>query len=200
MGRERSPIFLPIPSGLADMDPSPEKIYILPIGHVGREILEAIAKEVEVRFLRSAVARQALPYPGYAHRKARRQYLAGAFLSRLRTLELPAAHKILGVVDLDLYAPGLNFVFGQASSGGREAIITLPRLRQEFYGPDEDEFLFQKRMLKEAIHELGHTYGLSHCPHPRCVMYFSNSLKDTDLKGRSFCPRCQRVLTESGWG
>ena len=162
--------------------------------------MEAIAKEVEARFLCPVAVAQALPCPGYAYDKARRQYLADAILSHLRTLELLAAHKVLGVVDLDLYAPGLNFVFGQASLRGREAIIALPRLREEFYGLAKDEPLFQERVLKEAIHELGHTYGLSHCPHPRCVMHFSNSLVDTDLKGKTFCSRCQRTLGKSGQG
>ncbi len=65
------------------------------------------------------------------------------------------------------------------------------RLRQEFYGLPRDEDLFRERALKEAVHELGHTYSLGYCPDPTCVMHFSNSLYDTDLKGWSFCSNCQ---------
>jgi archaemetzincin len=34
----------------------------------------------------------------------------------------------------------------------------------------------------EAVHELGHAFGLTHCEKSRCVMHFSNSLQDTDFK------------------
>ncbi|MBI5187681.1 MAG: archaemetzincin family Zn-dependent metalloprotease [Nitrospirae bacterium] len=96
--------------------------------------------------------------------------------------------KVLGIVDHDLYVPQLNFVFGEA--GRKMAVISLTRLRQEFYGLSEDRGLFHKRTLTEAVHELGHTYGLGHCRNPRCVMFFSNSLMDTDRKGPEFCLGC----------
>jgi len=100
--------------------------------------------------------------------------------------------KILGIVDHDLFVPELNFVFGEASS--RAAFISLTRLRQTFYRLPEDQSLFHRRVLTEAIHELGHTYGLGHCGNPRCVMFFSNRLSDTDRKGPEFCPKCGKNL------
>ena len=103
------------------------------------------------------------------------------------SLCLPA-EKWLGVVDVDLYTPGLNFVFGQAQMGGPAAVIALPRLRQGFYGLPDDEALFHQRAVKEAVHELGH------CRNPRCVMSFSNSLHDVDRKERDFCPSCRLKL------
>jgi archaemetzincin len=122
----------------------------------------------------------------------------GEILSHLRRLDMPQAHRLLGLVDQDCYTPGLNFVFGQAMAGGRDAVVALPRLRQEFYGLPEDEVLFKERAIKEAVHELGHTYGLGHCPNSRCVMHFSNSLADTDIKGVSFCRTCRGELDEAG--
>jgi len=74
------------------------------------------------------------------------------------------------------------------------AVIALPRLRQGFYGLPGDEALFHQRAVKEATHELGHTYGLGRCRNPRCVMCFSNSLRDVDRKERDFCPSCRRKL------
>jgi archaemetzincin len=131
-----------------------------------------------------------LDHPAYAYNARRRQYLSSAILKRLRDLTLPDAERCLGIVDLDLYVPDLNFVFGQASLNGHEAVIALPRLRQSFYGLPDDEALFHQRAVKEAIHELGHTYGLRHCPDSLCVMHFSNSLHDTDVKSARFCQRC----------
>lgn len=94
------------------------------------------------------------------------------------------AEKLLGVVDVDLFVLGLNFVFGLAA--GNTAVISLARLRPEYYGEKKNEYLLRERALKEAIHELGHTFGLHHCPDIRCIMHFSNRLEDTDIKGTDF--------------
>jgi archaemetzincin len=88
---------------------------------------------------------------------------------------IPPFEKMLGIVAHDLYVPGLNFVFGEASQ--RVAVISLTCLRQEFYRLPQDQSLFRKRALTETVHGLGHTYGLGHCENPRCVMFFSNSLE-----------------------
>jgi archaemetzincin len=101
---------------------------------------------------------------------------------------------LLGLIDADCYAPGFNFVFGQASEETGVAFVALPRLRQSLHGLTEDEGLLRERTLKEAIHELGHTWGLEHCPNTGCVMHFSNSLIDTDRKGAAFCGLCAELL------
>jgi archaemetzincin len=101
---------------------------------------------------------------------------------------------ILGICDFDAYSSGLNFVFGQASLTGGVAVIYLPRLRQEFWGLGTNTSIFTERVLKEATHELGHALGLNHCPKQSCVMYFSNSLVDTDRKAKDFCNICRNKL------
>ena len=102
--------------------------------------------------------------------------------------------KILVICDMDAYSGELNFVFGEALLGGCIAAIYLPRLRPEFYNLEQDELMFNDRIAKEAIHELGHSFGLFHCNNKRCVMYFSNSLYDTDFKNRTFCKNCKNKL------
>jgi archaemetzincin len=59
-----------------------------------------------------------------------------------------------------------------------------------------DAFIFRERAVKEAVHELGHTFGLGHCPDSSCVMHFSNCLDDTDRKGKEYCPECRAKLRE----
>jgi archaemetzincin len=98
--------------------------------------------------------------------------------------------KILVIFDADAYSYGLNFVLGEAIGNGPIAIIYLPRIKQEFYGLKPNEQMFYERLVKESVHELGHTFGLAHCNNTRCVMHFSNSLQDTDFKKRSFCESC----------
>ncbi len=96
--------------------------------------------------------------------------------------------KVLGIADLDAYVPGLNFVFGEAMLSGGYAVIYLRRLKSIRWGK------YFERALKEAVHELGHTMGLTHCPRRSCVMSFSNSLRDVDNKSFRFCQRCAEKL------
>jgi len=129
-----------------------------------------------------------------AYNPERRQYLSSALLSRL---EPPAGHALLALVDDDLYAPGMNFVFGQADPGAGAALVSIYRLRPERYGRAPDLDLLRRRTLIECIHELGHLAGLGHCARAGCVMRFSNSLQDTDRKGPDFCLRCRQRLLRS---
>jgi archaemetzincin len=130
--------------------------------------------------------------PPEVYQAQRRQYQASAFLAMLA----PGSEhtKLLGITNVDLYAPGLNFVFGEADPTTGRAVISLCRLRQEYYGLPWDNQLFLDRSIKKALHELGHVYGLSHCSDPKCVMHFSNSLSDTDTKQNMFCPSCSNKL------
>ena len=99
---------------------------------------------------------------------------------------------MLAITNSDLFSGNLNFVFGLAQSPGRCAAISLFRLRM---GADEQRF--HRRAVKEAVHELGHTWGLSHCQNPQCVMHFSNSLADTDRKETDWCDICDTKLRKS---
>jgi len=132
--------------------------------------------------------------PRNAFSAKRRQYDSNEILSQLLNLELDAESKLLGVTELDLCVPIFTFVFGSAQVGGRAALVSLCRLRQQFYGLPEDKELFLVRCEKEACHELGHAYGLVHCQSYNCVMHFSNSIEQVDLKPPQFCSSCRELL------
>ncbi len=168
-------------------------ILLVSVGKVDREAIETLKNNLGKVFNREVFIGREMPEPDYAFNKKRKQYLSTAILNTiLEQKEYTSYEKILGIVDHDLYVPELNFVFGEASR--KAAVISLARLRQEFYGLPEDRSLFDKRVLTEAVHELGHTYGLGHCRNPQCVMFFSNSLMDTDRKGPNFCTSCKNML------
>jgi archaemetzincin len=172
-------------------------IVLAPIGDVPTDLLEQIAGQLTGIFNLACPVAAMIPKATRAYDGRRGQYLGDRILAMLARLDMPDAERVLGVIDADCYAPGLNFIFGQASIHGRDAFIALPRLRPSFYGLPDNEVLFSERTLKEAVHELGHTYGLKHCPDRRCVMHFSNSLYDTDVKSQQFCRRCRARLDQA---
>ena len=135
-----------------------------------------------------------LPYSAFNPK--RNQFLGSYFLKDLLNVK-EEGDIVLGIVPYDLYEPDLNFVFGVASPLTKTAVISLYRLHNSFYGFPEDEKLFIERILKEAVHEIGHTLGLGHCPNPKCVMHFSNSIYDTDRKSYYFCPVCYQKVKQA---
>jgi len=143
---------------------------------------------------------ETLVIPEGALDEARAQYRSDVILGSVeeqvsRQTEL---ERILGVVDVDIFVPPLSFVFGEARCPGSAALISLFRLRPEFYRQRPDVEVFLERAEKEAVHEIGHTLGLKHCSNPFCVMHFSNSIFDTDRKQSLFCSRCQRKIESLG--
>lgn len=173
------------------------KIYLIPVGDIEEWILEALSSRVEKNFNCKVEIHKSMTLPRDAFNPERNQYFSSHILNKLHKFMRPDKHeKVLAISDVDLYVPRLNFVFGEAELGGHFAIISLTRLHQSFYSLPENKALFLERTIKEAVHELGHVYGLTHCPDPECVMHFSNSLLDTDQKSASFCSHCQKLLEE----
>ena len=169
-------------------------IALVPVGEIDIKLLDFLKTSLTERFKEEVVIESRIELPESAYNPKRNQYHATPIV-RLISDSISGYNKVLGVIDFDLWVPGLNFVFGEAEGiGGRTCIISLARLRQEFYGLPPDTSLFYERALKEAVHELGHLYGLLHCENPRCVMHFSNSLRDTDYKGSNFCRKCMHKL------
>ncbi len=178
-------------------------ILVVPIGNPGRGLVNRVANFVGdyySQFGLSVRVTESLPEELFsdAYNPGRRQYLGRAFLFPLSKMgDKLKARAVLGVTSLDLYERGLNFIFGLANPGLRAAIISTFRLRPEFYGEAPDRELLHERAIKEAMHELGHVFGLSHCPNRKCVMHFSNSIIDTDVKGPLYCPECRRKLEKN---
>ena len=175
------------------MDSWGAEIKIVPIGAVDRNLLEYLALTLPDRFGGRCVEMSLNLNPKESYDRRRRQYHSTLLLNRLRQAGAADGAKILGVTDLDLFIPVFTFVFGEAQVGGCAALISTRRLRQEFYGLPPDPGLLFARAEKEAVHELGHAFGLAHCRSFDCVMRFSNSVEQVDLRPGHFCQSCEAL-------
>ena len=166
-----------------------KRIILVPLGNIKLDLIEGLKNDLGFFGLDIAVELPE-PEPTYAFDPSRRQYRSTMVLKRLKS-EAMADDLILGIATVDLFSKNLTFVFGEAEIGGDVAVISLARLDQSFYGMKNDSDLLLKRIKKEAIHELGHVFGLNHCDDVHCVMYYSKDLVDTDNKKDDYCDLCR---------
>ncbi len=158
------------------------------LGGLAVRVAETFRMECRVRPERLEVA--------FARDRYRNQYYSTAILQALQPLVETGA-RLLAVTSVDLYVPVLTFVFGEAQLSGLCAVVSLHRLREEFYGLPAREDLMRARLVKEAVHELGHTFGLRHCDDWRCVMTSSHAVERLDVKSADFCVGCGRVVARA---
>lgn len=172
-----------------------KSILLVPLGACDREDLQVTAECIEEQFdLRVRIGEDLGP-PAYALDPVRNQYNSNLILKNLNDVPLPEVLRILGVTSFDLFSPIFSYVFGEAQFGGKCAVISTFRLRGD---PDAGPQLgcppLLNRMEKEAIHELGHTFGLRHCKDPDCVMHYSSGVQCADRKFAFFCPVCLEIM------
>ena len=171
-----------------------QNLVLIPIGTMTQNVADFLSLSLPeilnapCRIMEGEVALE----PFYS--SDRKQYHSTEILRQLLPFAKGKEHHIIGIMDEDLYIPILTFVFGEAQLGGRCALMSGHRLHQEFYGLPQDESLYLHRCEKEAVHELGHTLGLKHCSNFECVMRYSNSVADIDIKRNVFCPSCSEML------
>lgn len=178
------------------MNISSETIVLSPVDPIGEELLRSLAEGIGWAFKLKTCVVTLLDDIEFAFHPGRMQYHSTAILNRLAA-ELPRDQlRVLGLTSYDLFIPILTHVYGEAQLGGRAGIVSTYRL-QEGLDPEPFGQEFQTRVLKEAIHELGHTFDLRHCPDATCIMHYCRSLGDVDRKENRFCRYCQVLLEDS---
>lgn len=120
----------------------------------------------------------------------REQYFSTQIIAEAVKLTDNFNGKIILLTDVDIFVPVLTFIFGEAQLNGKHSILSVCRLHEEFYSGVSDEHLLFERTVKEALHELGHCYGLRHCVDWDCVMHSSPGIEEVDIKGMTFCRNC----------
>ena len=170
------------------------KIGILPIGQIAPRVLFELGHGLANVFpdTVASVLKEVLPIPESSYDRKRKQYNSSLILATIRSFAAKKREfdRFLGVVEVDIFSSGLNYVFGEAFAPGPVGLISLCRLKPQFYSESSNEYVFMWRVMKEAVHEIGHTLGLQHCPRSLCVMHFSNSIFDTDRKQSLLCGQC----------
>jgi len=171
------------------------KLQLLPIGEVDHELLGELRSRLPLLLGLPCEVLSTKLDPAATFHQERGQYHSSELLHRMQSLASPECGRLLGVAAVDLYIPILTFVFGEAQIGGPCAVVSTHRLRQEFYGLPPDHGLLGQRLLKEAVHELGHTFDLIHCHDYQCAMSASHAVEWIDLKESTLCTACQAQLT-----
>jgi archaemetzincin len=171
-------------------------LYLIAIGNIPEHVMNWIENAASEWYPLPVRRLPALSIPQTAYDSKRKQYQSVEIMKMLAQTAPRDAHRVLGVTDVDLAIPMLSFLFGQAQVDGRIAIVSLHRLRQEFYGLPADDGVLRERTVKEALHELGHTFGLVHCNDSRCVMSLATHIGLVDTKQQRYCERCGMQLVE----
>jgi archaemetzincin len=170
---------------------------LLPIGELDARLLEDLARaladslSLPCRLLNSRLD------PQLAFHAERGQYHSSELLQAMQPYATEGAWRVLGITGVDLYIPILTFVFGEAQVGGPCALVSFHRLRQQFYGLPADAGLLSDRLVKEAVHEVGHTFDLTHCDDYSCAMAPSHAVEWIDLKQATLCSSCQARALEA---
>ncbi|HSD65141.1 MAG TPA: hypothetical protein VLF95_00490 [Vicinamibacteria bacterium] len=172
-------------------------LVVAPFGPAPGKVLSAVEEALADAFRLPVRLRDPLEEPARAFTPARGQWSSTAFLEALVGRVPPGAARLLGVTERDLFVPVLSFVYGQAQLGGQVAVVSLARLRPEFHGLPPAPAALARRAATEAVHEVGHTFGLVHCLDRRCPMSLSIDLADLDGKTATPCPACGALLEGS---
>ncbi len=173
------------------------KVRIVPINTVDAAFLDRLAICLEERFLTSVRVERSLVVARSTLNATRGQLFVATLNGKVLRAHPGAEAVLLAVTDFDLYKTSHRFVFGDADEAQGVAVVSVNRLRSEFYGEPGDANLLFQRTLKESTHELGHAFGLRHCYNARCAMYYSNSIFETDNKMPHFCDTCDRRLART---
>ena len=176
------------------ISPPEHTILISPIGDSETELYKPISLEVGRIYGCPTEFLPLLQDADFAFDAGRNQYYSTMILEKLATEAPSRALKTLAITHVDLFIPILTHVYGEAQLGGRSCIISTCRLKENLPAINPQD-VFIHRVVKEAIHELGHTFNLRHCPDHTCLMHYCRSERDVDRKSDDLCRHC-RVLLE----
>lgn len=181
--------------GGRDERPAWREIALAPLAEVTEPTVDRLLAELSRRVLIPCRRVRCPTPPPLDTVPGRTQIDADRWLARLEAHAEPGV-PLIGVAESDIALPIFTFVFGRARVGGHAAVVSLARLRPEYYGLAADPAQLARRAAAELLHELGHVAGLAHCERADCLMRFAASVEAADLRGFAFCPACAGALPQ----
>lgn len=173
-----------------------QRILLISFGQFDKNFLQKIAAVIEAGFRMPVDIEIGFTDLARFYDPARRQYDGNRLIQFIHTEYGNNNRKAIGLFRVDLFIPILTFIIGQAVYKGNAGVVSLYRLKNELYGLKKNDALLFERFCKEIVHELGHTFGLTHCFSPACVMRSSTYIEDVDQKELRFCAKCREKLSE----
>lgn len=171
-------------------------ITLVPIGKFDAVVIERIRPALEEIYRRPTAVSPPLPVPKYAYNPTRAQYHSAAILKRVEQMYRSSWDSAIGFTGVDLFVPEVPFIFGEADRSTRSAVISTARLGAEVGPVESRRELLGKRLVSEAIHQVGLIRGLAHCPNNRCVMFYSATTQEIDKRGTTMCANCRKRLQD----
>ncbi len=140
----------------------------------------------------NVVVNQRVKIPAFAYYPPRGRYRADSLLRFLQLFARP--HEVvIGVTNKDISTHNGNIsdwgVMGLGNCPGNSCVVSTFRLNR-----DKNK----NQLLKVAIHELGHCFGLPHCPERFCFMRDARGRNVTDEE-TVFCKGCKHFLILRHW-
>lgn len=134
------------------------------------------------------------PLPAAAFEKERGRYRADLLLGYLEQCGQGRFEKILGITMADIATATRGHsswgVMGLARLHAPPAVISSFRVQKKVRSVQH----YRQRMLTLARHELGHTWGLSHCSSSFCLMRDAEGKMNLDKAG-FFCKACTGLVS-----
>jgi len=174
-------------------------LYIQPLGQELPDGDVALVKQALVQFYKLQV--KLLPradLPARAFYKPRRRYRAEKLLTFLEN-RLPAdGYRILGLTSVDISTTKGKYrdwgILGLATLDGTACVISSHRCHMRSKGVRHARI----RLGKVAVHEIGHTLGLPHCPVRGCLMEDARGKVATCDREYDICSACRARLRKVG--
>ncbi len=170
-------------------------VDIVPVGDVPPRVKRVASEALQSIYECEVRVSTEQSIPEHAYDEGRDQYRAEEFIE-LAT-RFGRGEKNIAITPKDLYYRRRNYVFGLAYLDGGGSVISTHRLHTSADGGfvnRDQEAVFDTRIRKEVVHEIGHTLGLEHCDNNRCVMNFSPTVREIDQKDPALCGSCSRKI------
>ena len=168
-----------------------KKTIIQSFENIDYNIVKSIKDSINI-YYDSVEIKENKILPPLAYYQPRDRYKADSILKYLSD-NAESNEVVIGITTKDISTSKGNIadfgVMGLGRCPGNVCVASSFRLNKENV---------KSQLFKVAIHELGHTFGLPHCPNKSCFMRDAEGKNPTDEE-RGFCDKCSGVLKNKNW-